>query len=202
MLYKAKKYTTINLTIQPEEGYAPVVIAKGGTDSAGIGAGESMHFLGFIKILGGFVVAQGDAGSISDIGYGSNGQPNSTPVIISGGSVYAVNAALYYQQNDDGTAVYPLYVQASHAGKVVNVAGADYATISADAAAMLAGSHAFFGSAPAGLFPLADLSATFWLPENSSYSGITVDSAGNYSANVTAAIMGYTPGMATNRLVE
>jgi hypothetical protein len=118
-------------------------------------------------------------------------------VRITGGSVYAANALVNPAPTkaDGTTAVFPLYVPASHAGKPVRISGADYATISPDAAAMLS------GSATGGLFPTTTLSATFWLPVNN-YDGITSGGAGSYTANVQGAIVPYTDGMTSNVLDE
>jgi hypothetical protein len=65
---------------------------------------------------------------------------------------------------------------------------------------MLTGNSAFFGDIFDGIFPLT-LSATLWLPE-AVYTNITTDPAGDgpYQADVRAALIPYSEGMATNRI--
>jgi hypothetical protein len=88
--------------------------------------------------------------------------------------------------------VYPLYVPGILAGnKAISVTSPAYtaSTIGKTAAQMLSGTHAFFGSAPNGIFPAA-LSGVLWLLA-SAYTGITVGGVGGYTATVTASLAGY-----------
>jgi uncharacterized repeat protein (TIGR02543 family) len=209
---------TLNLTIQPEGNYTPVVIAQGGSGAAGIGAGSGAAFNGFITISGGFVLARSDgATAAADIGRGNAGTGTGT-VIISGGSVYAANTSIIPAPKNaaNGAPVYPLYVTASLGdNKTVSVPDIpDYAvkTIGKSVACFLSIGifTAIDGLFPTvlvtaenrvNLFPLV-LSAALWLPE-SNYSGITaVPGSGTYTANVTAEIVPYGQDLTTNRLIE
>jgi hypothetical protein len=207
--------TTVNITIKPDGNYAPVVIAKGGSYAAGIGAGRLSNFVGFIDIKGGFVAAQRGTvfTNLCDIGRGS-GTASGT-VTISGGSVYAASGLVTAPRNAGNTLVYPLYVPAAPGSNSVSVSNPSPAftekTIGKTAARFL--STGLWTEAGADQFPatrvdpatLADLlphalSATLWLPANK-YPVITVDGAGDYSAKVTAALVPYTAG-GKNRLLK
>jgi hypothetical protein len=210
----ADRTSGAKITIGTGSDY-PIVIAKGGAttnsstvanaDSAcGIGAGGTSYAsVVEIEINSGFVAAQSNRPN--GRGIGINPAAASTSYVrISGGSVYAENTLTPANlvnpapKNSSSMLVYPLYVAASHANKGVLISTTTYKTISPEAAAMLAGTNPFFGSAPVGLFNTA-LSATFWLLPTS-YSGITVGGASGYTATVSAPIGAYT-GTGNNRLL-
>jgi uncharacterized repeat protein (TIGR02543 family) len=199
-----------NVTIGTGSDY-PVVIAKG--KASGIGAGSSLTSLVQIEIKSGFVVAEA---SLADgRGIGTNSFANTSYVKISGGSVYALNTAYVSNRfnpapTNGATVVYPLYFSGTLGNKAVGgLSGYPAASIGKDAARFLvtglwtaSGPDQFPTSEVTGLdglFPTA-ISATLWLPE-AAYTGITVDGAGNYSANVTAQIAPYNESV-DNRLKE
>jgi hypothetical protein len=98
--------------------------------------------------------------------------------------------------------VYPLYVPGVLGGNIaISVTSPAYtaSTIGKTAAQIFSGAHAFFASAPNGLFPAA-LSGVIWLPA-SAYTGITVGGVGGYTATVTASLADYAPG-GGNRLTQ
>jgi hypothetical protein len=202
--------TSMNITIGTGTDY-PVVFAYGSADATfgyGAGIGQSSRtdisapFAVVIK--SGFVAARAAVSTVDDIGNGN------TTVTITGGSVYPYNGKVAAPTNGDGTLVYPLYVPASLGGhKTISVPTA-YATktIGKTVARFIstglwtpAGADQFpataITTANRALFPNA-LSATLWLPEGT-YTGITVGGAGNYTGNVTPAVVAYTSG-GVNRL--
>jgi hypothetical protein len=199
--------------------------SSGNADSAcGIGTGGTSRASTVeIEINSGFVLAQSNRPNGQGIGINPASDSGSSYVKISGGSVYATNTYTGSANNivspaptNGSVAVFPLYVSGALAdSKTVSVPGSPAytaKTLGKSAARFLI--TGIFTAAPdqfpaaavdasllTGLFPTA-ISATLWLPENSSYSGVTVDGAGNYHANVQPAITGYTQKLTTNRLVE
>jgi uncharacterized repeat protein (TIGR02543 family) len=190
----------------------PVVIAKSGATIQADGANTSAIGAGGIanptlsvvqiEIKSGFVVAKRMHSNVAGQDLGGAYEAGSY-VKITGGSVYAANAAISPAPTNGTTAVFPLYVPSAHAGKLISVPGSPVytgITISPDAEAMFSGSHAFFGDM-SSLYPLADLSATFWLPE-AAYTGITTSpSSGAYVADIQAVIEPYSD-TGPNRLMQ
>jgi uncharacterized repeat protein (TIGR02543 family) len=216
-------YTTgAKITIGTGSDY-PLVIAKSaastesnGYNTSAIGAGGVASPAGSvvqIEIKSGFVVAKRmhDNAAGQDIG-GASG--SGSYVRITGGSVYAANAAISpAPQNASSQPVYPLYTPGTLGGyKTVSVTSPGYTaiTIGKSAARFLAtglftpsGADQFPATAvdvSTLLFPAA-ISATLWLPA-ANYAGITTSPAsGTYGATVTASLAGYTDGGAANRLL-
>jgi hypothetical protein len=173
--------------------------------------GEDVAFAGFIKIEGGFVFAQRGGTGAADIGRGNIATGAGT-VTISGGSVYAVNAATVpAPKNAAGTPVYPLYVPTTLGGnKTISVPSYSPVytaiTINTSAACFLttgrwteAGPGQFPDTAVSGLDGsfLHIFSAALWLPVGV-YNSITVTGdPDTYTADVTATFVPY-----TNRLIQ
>jgi uncharacterized repeat protein (TIGR02543 family) len=185
---------SVNITIGTGTDY-PVVIAYGGAD--GIGNGGSSSASSTVIIKSGFVAARAGADSAYDIGNESGS------VTITGGSVYPYYGKVAAPTNG-GQAVYPLYVPVALMNSKTISVPAFYATktIGKSAARFLATglwTPAGPSQFPATAVTVSDLtgllstsvSATLWLPANT-YTGITVDSTGNYGGTVTPAQVPYT----------
>jgi hypothetical protein len=184
----------------------PVVIARGGTSSdygvwgpapvyaCGIGSGgTSVASRVEITINSGFVAAQsGGTGSAPAWAIGTTADDGGSFVTINGGSVYtgnvypgfAANLVSPAPKNAGGALVYPLYAASGMAGSrevIIPGTGGVFTgkTIGKRAAALLTEhdpGHALFPDT---------LGAVFWVPEGS-YTGIIVNAASPYYADVTA----------------
>jgi uncharacterized repeat protein (TIGR02543 family) len=200
-----------------------IVFAKTtSTTAAAIGAGghgTTSFPAGKITISGGFVVAQSSGFAV---GANKNNpgvwDDTTNAVIISGGSVHAVNPTTPANlvkpapQNASGQAVYPLYVPNTLMNSKLISVPSFYATKTIGKSAARFLSTGLWTPSGTGQFPATAVteanraliptavSATLWLPA-AAYTGITADGTGAYTATVTPVLVPYTDG-GDNRLLE
>jgi hypothetical protein len=195
----------------------PIVIAKSGDLSeitiggppsvklypSAIGAGGARNANGRrteIDIKSGFVVAKYIYSTYElgqDIDGGTNGY-----VRISGGSVYTAHNSISPAPTNSGTTwVYPLYTSMTgFNNKTISIPSIGYTAkaLPSEAAVILSGGDTFFGNDFTGMFS-TDISGMLWVPEGS-YTGVTANGAGPYTATVLPSIMTYSSTMQNNRL--